>query len=135
MPEVPGPLPYFPAMPIITDSGFIAAATAFTIAVLLGTLAFSMQARGQRQRRRVAHHTWNSEALHVQAERAARLNLEGGRALLKTAGGILVWGAVALFLPYHRLPFLLPLATLGPAVAVAIVARRVAARYRAFLRG
>jgi len=120
---------------VITDSGFIAASTVFTIAVLLGTFAFSMQTRGQRQRRRIAHHQWASEALHRQAERGAALNLEGGRTLLKTAGAILLWSAVALFLPYHRLPGLLPVATLGPAAVVAVVTGRLAARYRALLRG
>jgi hypothetical protein len=121
-------------MPFITASGFIAAATAFTIAVIVGTLAFSMQARGQQQRRRIERHQWGSETLHVQAERAAQLNVDGGKALLRTAGGIFAWSVIALFLPYDRVPGLLPIATLGPALAIGIVAGRVAARYRAFLR-
>ncbi len=121
-------------MPLITDSGFIAAATVFTMAVLVGTLGFAMQARGRQQQRRIEHHRWNSEALHRQAAHGSALNLDAGRTLLQTAGGILLWTPVALLLPYYRMPLLLPVATLGPALALALVTGRIARRYRALLR-
>lgn len=117
----------------LTDSALIAAMTALVIALATGSMGLAMAQRGRRQLRRAAHGHWNRDVLRQQTETLGRLTRDAGLVFVKTGAVVLAWGLMALVVPYDRLA-VLPVMTLAPAVFVAVVTGRLAARFRRTLR-